>query len=122
MKFISKSQGLTVVIKPAHHIFNNFGQKQYVAGKSASFSRGMLDTKDQEIIDGLLRSASYGIEFWSAEPAVATVIPEAAQVRMQEEKTVEEEMSYNCPICGRRCANKMGLKSHMRSHEVKVQS
>lgn len=120
MKFISKSQGLNVVIKPAHHIFTNFGQKQYVAGKSAHFVQGKFETQDQELIDGLLKSASYGVEFVSAEPKVPTIVPEAAEVRIQEEKTIEEEMPYNCPICGRRCANKLGLKSHMRSHEVKV--
>lgn len=120
MKFISKAHGLNIVIKPAHHIFNNFGQKQYVAGKSAKFVQGKFETQDQEIIDGLMKSASYGVEFVSAEPKVPTVISEAAEVRVQEEKIIEEEMPYNCPICGRRSSNKAGLKSHMRSHEVKV--
>jgi hypothetical protein len=120
MKFISKSQGLNVIIKPAFHTFNNFGQKQYVAGKSAHFVQGKFETQDQEIIDGLLKSASYGVEFVSAEPKIPTVMPEAAEARVQEEKVIEEEMPYNCPICGRRSSNKAGLKSHMRSHEVKV--
>lgn len=88
--FTSKSNSLTIVVKPARYGFSPDGSRQYFEGKRAQFMNGVFRTDDQEIIDNLKAHRDYGVLFVSEDKAVTK---EESSKKEEAKKKQERELA-----------------------------
>lgn len=68
MLFVSKRKNFRIVLKPASHVIDAYGQKVAIPGTTVEFVRGRYETDDPEIIDKLLKNRFRGSQFIVADP------------------------------------------------------
>jgi len=91
MRFISKSSNLTVILKPSFP-GNHLTGTPPISGVSAKFQSGVLEVKDEAIIDLLLKHPAYQIDFISVDETEAD--PFMYQRMEQEPSHVISEINY----------------------------
>lgn len=117
MIFTSKYLGLDIVVVPARHVMDAMGNKVYVAGKHAKFEGGIFETKDQDIIDFLLKSPRKGIDFivFKDDGKVDAEISEEGKQQLEDEEAARQTTVHSCPKCTFKAKNELGLKAHIRA-------
>lgn len=70
MRFVSKQQNLTVILKPSFP-GNHLTGTAPVSGVSAKFQYGILEVKDEAIIDMLKKHPAYNVDYISVEDSEA---------------------------------------------------
>lgn len=63
MKFVSKRKRFRLVVKPASHVIDAYGQRVSIPGLTIEFSNGRYETEDPEIISLMLKSPFLGSQF-----------------------------------------------------------
>lgn len=114
MLFTSKYKEHVIVIKPARHLFNPTGERQYLAGVSARFHENIFETNDPEIIAALKAHRMYGIEFSGEEEKTITPNPEGV-ASMKEERQASEDLTNSCPHCAYKANTASGLRLHIKA-------
>lgn len=75
-------------------------------------TRSNIPKVDQNDIPPLFFNAKVKTE------AKETYLPTTEEIKKEEEKTEAKE-TFVCPECGKICASKIGLQSHVKTHEKK---
>ena len=119
MKFLSKTFGLRVILKPSYYKYYEGGRRERVAGLDAQFNNGVFETENQEIIKLLLKHKDYGIKFFSPD-----VQKRADEERLKEVKEAKKEQleksQTSCPYCAFNAKTASGLRLHMMAkHGIK---
>jgi len=111
MKFISKYKSYSLVVKSERYVLDSMGNRAFVPGLEAKFQDFEFSTEDPELIEGMKKNPSYGVDFWGEEKMEQT---EESKKLAASEKKASEDLLNACPLCSKKFDTVKGLESHMK--------
>lgn len=119
MKFLSKTFGLRIILKPSYYKYYEGGRRELVHGIDAQFKNGVFETEDKKTIKLLLEHRDYGIKFFSPEVKKQADRERVKEIEKEKKEQLEKTQT-SCPYCAFNAKSASGLRLHlMRKHGIR---